>query len=97
MISKEHQRVLEAYKKGYFVNRDGDVISPFTNKVLKPLRSGKCRYYRITVNKQKVCIHKLMAYQKYGDKIFEEGIVVRHLNDDPKDNSYDNIIIGTQS
>lgn len=40
-------------------------------------------------------IHRLQAYQKFGDKIYEKGIVVRHLNGDRYDNSYDNIGIGT--
>lgn len=42
-------------------------------------------------------VHKLQAYIKYGDKIFEKGIVVRHLNDIKSDNSWDNIVIGSQS
>ena len=29
--------------------------------------------------------------------MFRDGIQVRHLNGDPKDNSWDNIAIGTQS
>lgn len=40
-------------------------------------------------------IHRLQAYQKFGDKIYEDGIVVRYLNGDRYDNSYDNIGIGT--
>ena len=38
-----------------------------------------------------------MFNQKFGDKIFEEGIVVRHLNGDSLDNSWENISIGTNS
>ena len=39
--------------------------------------------------------HRLQAYQKYGNDIYKEGIVVRHLNGDRYDNSYNNIAIGT--
>lgn len=40
-------------------------------------------------------VHQLQAYQKFGDELFKEGIVVRHLNDISTDNSWDNIAIGT--
>lgn len=42
-------------------------------------------------------VHQLQAYQKYGDLLFNDGIVVRHLNGVPTDNSWDNICIGTHS
>ena len=41
-------------------------------------------------------IHRLQAYQKYKDQIYEDKIVVRHLNGDRYDNSFDNIVIGTK-
>ncbi len=39
--------------------------------------------------------HRIQAYLKFGNKLFEKGIVVRHLNNDKLDNSYSNISIGT--
>lgn len=44
-----------------------------------------------------VRIHKFQAYNKYGKKIFDEGVVVRHKNGIKTDNSRTNILIGTQS
>jgi hypothetical protein len=41
-------------------------------------------------------VHRIVAYQKFGDAMFEKGIVVRHLNGNPLDFSCDNIAIGTQ-
>jgi hypothetical protein len=40
-----------------------------------------------------------MGYKlfKYGDLLYEEGTVVRHLNGDPGSNAWDNIAIGTMS
>lgn len=40
-------------------------------------------------------VHQLQAYQKFGNELFKEGIIVRHLNDISTDNSWDNIAIGT--
>lgn len=42
-----------------------------------------------------VLVHRIQALQKFGDKIFKDGIVVRHLNGEKTDNSWDNIAIGT--
>ena len=41
--------------------------------------------------------HRLQAYQKYGDKIYEDGVEVRHNNGESLDNSWCNILIGSHS
>lgn len=41
-------------------------------------------------------VHQLAAFQRFGHRIFKAGIVVRHLNNDPKDNSRPNLAFGTQ-
>ncbi len=40
-------------------------------------------------------IHRLVAYQKYGDEIFKIGIEVRHIDGDRTNFMESNIIIGT--
>jgi len=40
-------------------------------------------------------IHRMVAYEKFGELLYGEGMVVRHLNNNKKDNSFDNISIGT--
>lgn len=42
-------------------------------------------------------VHRLQAYQKFGDAIFQPGVDVRHLNGNKLDNSASNIAIGTRS
>lgn len=39
----------------------------------------------------------MQAYQKFKDKIYEDNIVVRHLNGNSLDNTFNNIGIGSQS
>ena len=52
--------------------------------------------YRDSEHKNKHCkFHHLQACQKFGDKIYEEGMVVRHLDGNPLNNTWDNIEIGT--
>lgn len=43
----------------------------------------------------KVYVHRLLAYQKFGDALFTDGIEVRHLDDDSRNNRWDNIGLGT--
>ena len=44
-----------------------------------------------------VYFHRLQAYTKFGDALFEDGVVTRHGKGGPLDNSWDNINIGTQA
>lgn len=55
------------------------------------------RKIQITFKGKKIMvfIHRIQAFKKYGKKLYEEGIQVRHLNDIKKDNSWENIAIGT--
>ena len=84
-----------AYEKGYRVTKDGQLLNP-KGKVIGNLNDKG--YQRTTLKLNKVHIlhtHRLQAYQKYGDKLFENGIMVRHLNGNKLDNSWENIAIGT--
>ena len=87
-----------AKDRGYRIDDKGDVFSPSMRLNLMRDASGYL-FFTIRVNGKcnKVKAHRLQAYIKYGDKIFEKGIVVRHLNGNSLDNSLGNIAIGTQS
>lgn len=85
-----------AYNNGYRVLQDGSVISPKGEKLSGRINTHGYLAYGITRNR-KLYAHRLQAYQKFGDKIYESGIEVRHLNGERTDNSYDNIEIGTHS
>ncbi len=86
-----------AYNLGYRVNKKGDLIGLKGN----PVGSLSNGYYKIKIRIKDGYIncltHRLQAYQKYGEDIYKKGIVCRHLNGNPLDNSIDNIAIGTQS
>ena len=87
---------ITAYKLGYRVNEKGDLIGLKGN----PVGSLSNGYYKFKIrikNGYINCLtHRLQAYQKYGEDIYKKGIVCRHLNGNPLDNSIDNIAIGTQ-
>ena len=74
-----------AYKKGYRVLMDGTPISKRNH-----LNGTNCGGYirlsiRIEGKKEYIMVHRLQAYQKFGDKMFENGLVVRHLNNNSKE------------
>lgn len=97
-IPKQQKALILAKTKGYkFEN--GNIISP-KGKVLKLyLNSNGYYYFGIVLNRRTktVKVHRLVAYYKFGDQLFEKGIVVRHLDGNPINNSFDNIAIGTHS
>lgn len=89
-----------AKQNGYYIAKNGDAFSK-SRKLKLRLKSKtnvyyifKIRYYGKSVA---IAVHRLQAYQKFGNAIFEKDTVVRHLNGNSLDNSVDNISIGTQS
>ena len=85
-----------AYEKGYRVTKDGQLLNPKGIKI-GSINNHGYEKTNIGINGKDVVIktHRLQAYQKYGNKLYEDGIVVRHLNGNPLDNSFNNIAIGT--
>ena len=94
-----------AYDLGYRMTKDGKLIGRNGKPVKGWKKNGKKNDYnmfqfRDPDNPKKHLKFKwsrLQAFQKFGYKIYEHGIVVRHLNSDRGDDSWDNIDIGTQS
>lgn len=101
-LSKQNDITELAAKKGYKVSQCGNFVSGLKTAELrlsKQNRKGKLyASFNISIGgKSTRCyVHKLQAYQKFGEEMFEVGIVVRHMNDVSLDNSYGNIEIGTQ-
>ena len=88
-----------AKEKGYRIDINGNAFSRKQQlKVRK--KSTDCPYYCFTIKvgemSRPIMVHRLQAYQKFGDALFDEGVVARHLNGDSLDNSWGNIAIGTQ-
>lgn len=91
----------KAVKSGYIVTNEGRLFNSKTKKYrkLKPDTTG---YYRVSIKyapykNKHLAVHRLMAFQKFGNKLFNEGFIVRHRNGNILDNSYKNILIGTTS
>ena len=88
-----------ANQKGYYVNKEGFVYNKF--KKLKGTFNA-AGYHLFKIRNElgesvQVKTHRMQAFQKFGDEIYNETIVVRHLNSINTDNTWDNIDIGTAS
>lgn len=94
MNSKSNKRLLKAYNIGYRVINN-NIVSPFTEGFLsgKITNSG---YIAFTIDGYNVDAHRLVAFQKFGFKLFDSKIVVRHIDNNKLNNMWDNIMIGTQ-
>jgi hypothetical protein len=77
---------------GFVVTEEGVAYNK-KRKYCRIQRSQRVLQIYLSIN---IAIHRLQAFQKYGDLLYEEGTVVRHLNGDPGSNAWDNII-GTMS
>ena len=97
-LPKSHQAILIAIERGYSCTKEGLIITPKYPDGYKGNLNSK-NYYDIRLEIDgkpvQIKVHRLQAYQKFGDQIFDKTYVVRHLNNDKTDNSWDNIEIGT--
>lgn len=99
MTNKQKEILLLAVEKHYKIDDKG-FVTRFGKDIKGSVQNRGYLKFNIRNDRfetHPVPFHRLQAYQKYGDKIFEDGIVVRHLDGDRLNNSYKNILIGTPS
>lgn len=85
-----------AVERGYFVSEEGFAYNKKGEKVGFTHQNGYC-FIKIRINKvlKQVAIHRIQAFQKYGNLLYQDGIEVRHLDGNSENNSHENIVIGT--
>jgi HNH endonuclease len=106
-ISKTNVAIKYAYEKGYRVNPDGSVVSP-----LEKIRKLQCKknnthglYLKFNIGLKyegkdivyPIAVHRLAAYQKFGERCFAPKQVIRHIDGNSLNNKLNNIAIGTMS
>lgn len=99
-VSNQSFALRKAHKKGYTINNDGTPLDPRGNII--PPNTDKDGYYYFGFKYRRggremigrVYLHRLQAYQKYGDAVINKSIHCRHVNGNKLDNSYNNIFIG---
>lgn len=95
-ISISNQALLYAAEKGFTVV-NGEVFYKNRKKKLQRIHTG---YFVFAVRYRGmmriILVSRFVAYQKFGMKIFEEGLEVRHLDSNLENNFPDNIALGTR-
>ena len=76
-------------KEGTLKNRKGNVVGKGKTKKYKRIQTRLCGIQK------DIFVHKLQAFSKYGREMYKDGIVVRHLDGNPSNNSWNNIAIGS--
>ena len=94
-----NQLIIKCYEAGFRATPEGYIISHKGKRVGSDRGDGRIAFKSIVDDNgisRSLLAHRFIAYQLYGDKIFEKGIIVRHLNDNPSDNRFENISLGTR-
>lgn len=97
-LSKKDKIIIKISKLGYKVinskmyTPDGKTLS---TQIVE--NKGEYRKECIKLLGCNISIHRVIAYQKYGNNLFEEGIEVRHSDSNSLNNFDNNISIGTKS
>lgn len=98
-LSKTDKFVTAAYNAGYRVDSVGNVVrNGIVKRIYIPNRKYKYARFTMYFNKERrgVMVHKLCAYQKFGNALFENQCV-RHLDGNSLNNAPSNIAIGSLS
>lgn len=92
-----HERLRIAAKL-YVVTEKGEVQGPNGPRAINLSQDGYPRFGHLFEDGVRtVMVHRLVAYQKFGEALFAEGIQVRHLDGNSKNFRESNIAIGTAS
>lgn len=101
-MTKQEEITRLSKEKGYYVDKKGDVFNKDGKSISLSSNNKGTGYKSFNIrvngsNPTRSFVHRLQAFQKFGDVIFKEDMVIRHLNGDSLDNSFENIGIGTLS
>jgi hypothetical protein len=96
-LSKSNQGLLIAYRKGYRVTENGNILNPDGKELSLSSSSGKYPTVSVMENtiSYNVPVHRLAAYCFFGKELFRQGLLVRHLNGNVLDVRKSNIALGT--
>ncbi len=100
-LSKHDKTIILAYDLGFRFDFDSfEMIRPSGHRRKVDKVYGKQRYpfdgFSHNGSNLSFKVHRFCAYLKYGNQLFNSGLLVRHLDDNPLNLSWDNIVLGTQ-
>lgn len=107
-LSKINFGIKEAYEVGYKCTKDGGIISNKGRTLkLNVTNNTSKAYYTFTYKfkngrygkraRATIPVHRFIGYVKYGEQLFTPGLVIRHLDSNSKNNTFENLQLGTYS
>ena len=96
-MNKSNIAIKQAYEKGYRAKEDGTIYNPKGKRVGCKLDGRNVFSCHSEAWVSPIRCNRFIAYQLWGDEVFKEGIVVRHLNDIKDDDRFENLALGTQA
>lgn len=103
-MTKARRALIYATERGYRVTDDGRVIAPSgkERKLGKGTNGRYCFNIRYPFGEKKretatVYVHRLAAYQTFGQRLFRDDLEVCHLDNNHLNNAKANLILGTKS
>lgn len=89
--------ILHMVDKGYTITRDGRVLNPKGIEIKGSINKGYRKIgQKFNGKNYPISFHRLQGYFKFGDIIFNEYLIIRHLDGNSLNNSWENIGLGTQ-
>jgi hypothetical protein len=89
-----------AFAAGHRVSACGTIVTAPNGRVraLWPDTAGySCFTLTTSFGRRPCAVHRLQAYQKFGEEIYTDGLEVRHLDNLNTNNKESNIALGTKS
>jgi hypothetical protein len=101
-MTYKNKAVIEFFNRNYTIDKEGVIKNPkgeilqghidSTNKPIYKKFKIRLEDRNISCN-----VHRIQGYAKFGEQIFDKTLVVRHLDGNSLNNSWENIGIGTFS
>lgn len=86
-----------AYEMGYRINDQGEIIGMKGRPLIGWADRWGYRLFRVGHDVGSAYVHRMVAYQQFGDKLYEPGTEVRHLDGNCANNEPTNLALGTAS
>lgn len=107
-MTKDFKYLKCAIEKGYTIDKEGNVFSGLGKRITQCEQrkmNGTYLYFNIRLpisfNEGRKVVHifthRFQALHKFGDSVGDESLHVRHLDNNPSNNHWDNIGIGSPS
>lgn len=95
-MARKHFPERIAFERGFRVSENGELKKPNGQPHRTWLDRGYPTFNIQCVERNCAChVHRLQAYQKYGEQIYAKGLECRHLDSNRQNNTVTNIELGT--